>query len=98
MLDRLTCGDFSALVGEPFEVTASDGERLELVLIEVSTGGSAPPGAARIPFAVQWRGPGHRLLPQGIYPFDHAALGRLELFVVPIAKEADGFRYEAVFS
>lgn len=98
MLDRLTSRDFSGLVGELFEVTAPDGERLELTLIEVGESGSAPPGVARAPFFVHWRGPGHRLLSQGTYPIAHAGLGLLELFIVPIAKEADGFRYEAVFS
>ena len=98
MLDRLTSRDFSSHVGEPFAVTAPDGERLDFVLTEVGEHGAAPPGAARTPFFVLWRGPGHRLLPQGTYPVEHAGLGRLDLFIVPIAKEADGYRYEAVFS
>jgi len=98
MLDRLTSRDFAAHVGEPFAVTAPDGERLEFVVVEVGERGSAPPGTERTPFFVHWRGPGHRLLPQGTYPVEHAGLGRLDLFIVPIAKEKDGYRYEAVFS
>jgi hypothetical protein len=37
------------------------------------------------------------LLPQRIYRLEHAELDTLELFLVPIAQDASGTRYEAVF-
>jgi hypothetical protein len=42
---------------------------------------------------------GEPSLEQRIYSLEHAALGRLELFLVPLAPTGDGrARYEAVFS
>ena len=41
-----------------------------------------------------FRGPSLPILPQRIYPLEHAALGRLELFIVPIGPG----QYEAIFT
>lgn len=38
------------------------------------------------------------LLPQGIYRLAHPQMGEFELFLVPIAQEPDGYRYEAVYN
>jgi hypothetical protein len=37
------------------------------------------------------------LLPQRIYRLEHAELDTLELYLVPIAQDASGTRYEPVF-
>jgi hypothetical protein len=49
-------------------------------------------------FSLVFRGPLEQPLEQGLYPMTHAALGAESLFLVPIGREADGFRYEAVFN
>jgi len=38
------------------------------------------------------------LLPQRIYPMEHAHLGVFELFLVPIGPDQHGMGYEAVFA
>lgn len=38
------------------------------------------------------------LRPQQTYRFQHARLGELHLFLVPIGKLQDGYRYQAVFN
>lgn len=49
-------------------------------------------------FSLVFRGPLDQPLEQGLHPMTHAAMGTESLFLVPIAREADGFRYEAVFN
>jgi hypothetical protein len=49
-------------------------------------------------FSVIFRGPLDQPLEQGMYPVVHEIMGTESLFLVPIAREADGFRYEAVFN
>ncbi len=59
------------------------------------------PGRApnRRAFQVKFRHPlGPGFLPQRIYPWRNAVLGRIEIFLVPIGPDAEGFRYQALFN
>ena len=49
-------------------------------------------------FSLVFRGSLDQPLEQGLYPMTHETMGIESLFLVPIAREADGFRYEAVFN
>jgi hypothetical protein len=49
-------------------------------------------------FSLYFYGPGDTLLPQRIYRLAHERMGEHEIFLVPVAQEPRGFRYEAVFS
>jgi hypothetical protein len=49
-------------------------------------------------FSILFRGPLETPLQQGTFPLKHEALGNASLFLVPVARETDGFRYEAVFN
>ena len=49
-------------------------------------------------FSLVFRGPLDQPLEQGLYPMNHEKMGTESLFLVPIARKADGFRYEAVFN
>ena len=52
---------------------------------------------ARTPFSLFFLGP--VLLPQQIYRLTHDGFGEpLDIFLVPIARDASGFTYEAVFT
>jgi hypothetical protein len=97
VLDTLTHDSFSPHRGSAFEVRA-EGRTLALELLEVKPyQGDGAPGS-RQPFSLFFRGPRDVYLPQQIVPLEHAALGRLEIFLVPVGLEADGYRYEAVFT
>jgi len=90
---------FAPHVGEPFAVRA-DGQpelSVELVLAEARRLRDAG-GEGRAPFSLTFTGPPEPLLAQQIVPLEHAALGRVDLFLVPLARDAGGARYEAVFS
>ena len=49
-------------------------------------------------FSVLFHGPLERFLPQGMVGLRHETLGEFELFLVPVARDTDGFQYEAVFN
>lgn len=49
-------------------------------------------------FSLVFRGALDQPLEQGLYPMTHEKMGAESLFLVPIGREADGFRYEAVFN
>lgn len=103
-LRALSLGDFAPAVGEPFAIARTDAPPIELVLhsaTPLDLPGEAPPAdpsALRRPFSLTFAGPPEPRLAQQIVPLTHARLGRLDLFLVPIAREADGMRYEAVFA
>ena len=49
-------------------------------------------------FTLTFRGPREVPLEQSIYPLEHGALGRQEIFLVPVGEDEDGRYYEAVFT
>jgi hypothetical protein len=49
-------------------------------------------------FSLHFRGDGNRIFPQRTYPIKHDAIGEFDLFLVPIAQDATGTLYEAVFN
>jgi hypothetical protein len=49
-------------------------------------------------FSLFFHGPAAPFLGQGIQKLNHATLGELDIFLVPVAREQDGYQYEAVFN
>ena len=68
---------------------------VELELLEVVSTLSTP---RQEQFSIFFRGPADIYLPQMTYRMQHDAMGELYLFIVPIGRQPDGFRYEAVFN
>jgi hypothetical protein len=95
VLENLTVDSFSGRVGDRFEL-ATDGGTHELTLDECTRLGGA--AIEREPFSLVFLGPRDPLLPQQIYALSHPDLGTLELFLVPIAQDENGTRYEAIFT
>ena len=60
--------------------------------------GRPGPRTARAPFALELKGPLTPVLPQQIYPLEHATIGRHELFIVPIGPDQGRMRYEVIFT
>ena len=87
--------DFADRVGEGFRLAADDGT-VGVTLVECERLGGTV--LERKPFSLVFLGPREPVLPQRIYPLSHDELGELEIFLVPIAQDADGTRYEAVFN
>jgi len=96
-LAQLTLDDFAAHRNETFRVS-SGGATHELLLIEANALGAGSGGpAGRAPFSLVFRGPRDAALAQQVHPLEHADLGVLEVFLVPIGPDAEGPRYEVVF-
>ncbi len=51
-----------------------------------------------VQFAITFRGPAQPAYPQGTYAFEHPTLGRRDIFITPVARDAAGIDYEACFS
>jgi hypothetical protein len=86
-LANLTADDFEPLLNDRFIL-----DDFEVELSEVNRGGQA--GGSREQFSLIFNGGPSPPLPQGIRALEHPGVGRLELFLVPIAEG----RYEAVFA
>lgn len=99
MIAQLTAADFEPLVGQPLAVVAPGGAELpgELVAVRLLPDTPGRPNP-RPPFAlvVRARTPHH--LPQGLFAVILGQLGRLDVFLVPVGRYADGLLLEAVFN
>jgi hypothetical protein len=99
MPQQHTQADFSEHLNTKFRVLAEAPRPVELELIEVKGWTTQPEeqqGMER--FSLIFRGPSDIFVPQNIYRLAHEQMGELDIFLVPIAPESDGFRYEAVFN
>jgi hypothetical protein len=96
-LESLACETFAPLTGEAFTTTAGN-VPIELRLGEVKKLGHRRSDATRDPFSISFLGPQGLRLPQGIYPFSHATLGTIEMFITQVGDGARGSEFEAIFT
>lgn len=95
MTEKLTKGAFSENLNTKFRLPLGSDKAAELELIEVTEILSSP---AQEQFSLVFRGPLEYFFPQSIYHLEHEKMGEMDIFIVPIAKDKDGFSYEAVFN
>lgn len=94
----LTLEHFAPHLNETFSVDVDQG-RTPFVLVE-----AAPipyrefTGMVRAPFSLVFHNASPVLFPQRIYQMTNAALGEFGIFLVPVARNRDGFLYQAVFN
>jgi hypothetical protein len=93
--ETLSLDDFATLTA-PLLVPTRDAP----IALRVKSTQALPPHALRAtpPFSVIFEGPLDRALRQGTFAVDHPVHGRMEVFLVPIARSATGIDYEAVFN
>lgn len=94
-LEKLTATDFAGRIQDKFTLSAA-GSALDLVLLELEEFGPAPSG--RNAFSLRFLGPPRPILPQAIYRLENAAMGHLDIFLVPLGPKDGGMRYEAIFT
>ena len=98
MAASLTEEEFSKHTNTIFCISLEDAA-VELELVEVKGYMKNPgdqDGMER--FSVFFKGPGKPFLPQRTYTISHGGMGAIDLFLVPIGPDGEGFRYEAVFN
>lgn len=96
-MELLTLEHFAGCVNETFTAALED-MRIEFVLVEARPLPVRIAHAQRAPFALLFRNTAAFLFPQQIYPMRHPRIGEVGIFIVPIAREREGFLYEAVFN
>jgi hypothetical protein len=95
MLQEWTHDLFSKNLNTKFRAQHSQVGSVDLELIHVS---DLRETHRQRMFSLLFRGPLEQPLEQGVYPLSHAGMGEDVLFLVPVGREADGFRYEAIFN
>jgi len=103
-LDKIDATHFERHLRQPFHVQAGD-YAAAWDLIALTPLASPRPGAAAAPdegscrsFSMEFRAPAEHRLEQGIYTIRHPEMGALDVFMVPVRADKDGFYLEAVFN
>jgi hypothetical protein len=96
-MDLLTLDHFAGCVNETFTAALNEGE-IEFVLVEARAIEQRIPNAMRVPFSLLFRNTAVFLFPQQIYQMRHPRIGEVGIFLVPIAREREGFLYQATFN
>ena len=97
-MELLTLQHFAPYVNETFAATMNGGE-VPFVLVEARPlQGSTAPDTMRPPFSLLFRNGSSFLFPQQLYLMRHEGMGEVGIFLVPIAREREGFLYQAIFN
>jgi hypothetical protein len=93
--ETLSISDFTPHVGTAFTIRFTDG-----TLEPQGTRGPRAdvPELRTEPFSLAFLGPLAPVLPQRTWTLEHATLGALEIFLVPLGPRDGRMRYEAVFN
>ena len=95
MVENLHLSSFSEHLNTKFRIHPDESTVVETELIVAEDTGSTP---RQERFSLIFRGPHQPFLPQQIYRMEHDKMGTLDLFLVPVGRDEDGFHYEAVFN
>ena len=99
MAEMLTEEDFRRHLNTRFDVRVDAERTLPLELEEVRPFPALVHTRGDMErFSLYFRGPADLLIEQQICRLEHAEMGALDIFLVPVEHDAKGVRYEAVFS
>ena len=94
MIETFTDRTFLDHLNTRFRVIGETAETVDVELVKVTSLSSA----RQVQFSILFQGPANLFLPQRTYTLEHEILGKFDLFLVPVGKNAQGFEYEAVFN
>lgn len=99
MMENLTAEKFAEHVGTRFRVIHDGERRIELELDEVQPFKAGPTEQQDMErFSLFFYGPGDTLIHQQTVRLAHERMGEFYIFIVPVARDERGHRYEAVFN
>lgn len=99
LLDDATPATFEPHLATDFRLDPGSGSPIDLRLMEVRALGLQPSAPRVEPFVLVFLGPATPILAQATYALAHDGLGPVDLFLVPIGRDADGnVQYEAIFN
>jgi hypothetical protein len=94
-----TEAEFARNLNTTFRVQLEEPKPVDLTLVAVTQRPSEPNEEAGMErFSAVFSGPLDSFLPQQIYRMTHPDMGEFEIFLVAIAQDKDGYRYEAVYN
>ena len=97
-LSQITSADFTPYLQQPVAVHFDENTVVQSVISKVTEFNNYSP-LERKSFSIELKTTGDQVhRPQGIYRMIHPSGKFLDIFLVPVARDADGMRYEAVFS
>lgn len=96
-MEFLTLQHFAGHVNETFPAALNEGE-VPFVLVEARNLPATFRDTVRAPFSLLFRNTSSFLFPQQIYRMRHPSLGEVGIFLVPVAREREGFLYQALFN
>ncbi len=89
---------FAPYINQTFAVDLGT-STVEMTLVQASKGQPRDwEGVRKEPFSLLFKCAHPVILPQRIYPFATTGFGKMDIFIVPIAREKDGIVYQAVFN
>jgi hypothetical protein len=99
MDEQMTEANFAEQLNTVFRVNVESARPVELKLVEVKGYAKAASEQGTMErFSLYFNGPGDPQLPQRTYELEHEQLGSLAIFLVTVARDEQGFTYEAVFN
>ena len=101
MIAKLTYGVFEPLLNQSFLIHYGNSETLPVTMIEATRWGltpETPEQAENRPFSLVFQSTIRQHLPQGTFQISHEILGDQQIFIVPLAPNAVGIQYQAVFN
>ncbi len=96
-MDLLSLEQFAGCINETFSASF-DGMDVPFVLVEARPVQAQAREVMRAPFSLLFRNASAFLFPQRIYAMRHPRVGDIGIFLVPIARDRDGFIYQALFN
>ncbi len=90
----LSWDDFRDSVGAVYSVETPAGPLAVRLDVAQPLASSGRDGGS---FRLELVGPADPILPQAIYPFSCEGVDPFEIFMVPVGRDAEGTRYEAIF-
>ena len=90
-----THADFAAAANSGFVATFGDGSQTGLSLVNVS---SLNENGVTRSFSLMFRAPGEVSAEQNTYRLSHPELGEMDIFLVPVKRDAEGLYFESVFN
>lgn len=95
MLEQIKPTTLTAYVGSQFEVLENLPNPLSITLTNIVEHAKTERQEV---FSLFFHGPSDIYLEQRTYRLKHQEFGELEIFLVPVGKDKDGFEYESVFN
>ena len=95
MLEQIKPTTLAEYIGTPFQVLVNLPDPFFLTLTSIKEIGKTERQEI---FSYFFQGPASIMLPQATYRLRHSQFGEIDLFLVPVAKNKDGFEYECAFN